>query len=86
MKNITLAINLFAAVAASIAAWYWFKASQTNLPEIDKSTGRPTRPIGALQLNSEIVDAARRNRIAATWSGIAAGLGAMGLVLSSLTP
>lgn len=84
LKSAIVGVNILGALTALVAAWYWFKASRTNLPEIDSSTGRPTAPVSMLGMAKDIVDAARLNRTAACWSGAAAALGAVSLLLSSI--
>ncbi|WP_162878118.1 hypothetical protein [Trinickia diaoshuihuensis] len=83
MKNAIAAINVLGAVAALIAAWWWFRASRTNLPKIDMVTLKPAAPVGMLEMANDMVVAARLNRIAASWSGVAAILGAISIALSS---
>lgn len=84
MKTVLLFLNVFAALAAFIAALYWFKASQTKLPGIDKASGKPTGQVSMLALTSDFIDAARRNRIAACWSGAAAFLAGITLVVNAI--
>ncbi|ANB72627.1 hypothetical protein AYM40_09795 [Paraburkholderia phytofirmans OLGA172] len=84
VKIALVAVNILGALSALVAAWFWFKASQTKLPEIDAATGRPTAPVSMLGMTKDIVDAARLNRTAACWSGAAAALGAVSLLLSSI--
>lgn len=84
MKIVLAVINVLAAVAALLGAVYWYKASQSKLPKIDKTTGKPTGPVSLLEVGAEIVVAAELNRIAASWSGVAAALGAASFLLSAL--
>lgn len=63
MKTVTVIINAMAAFAAFVGALYWYKASRTNLPRIDKSTGKPLGPISLLAVGEEIVVAAQFNRV-----------------------
>lgn len=84
LKSAITGVNILGALTALVAAWYWFKAAQTDLPEIDASTGKPKAPISMLAMAKEIGDAARLNRRAACWSGAAATLGAVSLLLGSI--
>ncbi|RQR21637.1 hypothetical protein DIE23_37905 [Burkholderia sp. Bp9143] len=84
MKIVLAVINVLAALAALLGALYWYKASQTKLPKIDKTTGKPVGPVGLLEVGAEIVTAAELNRIAACWSAVAAALGATSFLLSAL--
>lgn len=84
MKIVLAVINVLAALAALLGALYWYKASQTKLPKVDKTTGKPAGPVGLLEVGAEIVVAAELNRIAACWSGVAAALGATSFLLSAI--
>jgi len=84
IKGAIVGVNVLGAITAFVAAWYWFKASRTSLPEIDASSGKPKAPVSMLAMAKEMGDAARLNRRAASWSGIAAILGAVSLLLNSI--
>lgn len=83
VKFVIAFINVLAALAAFVGALYWYKASQTKLPKVDKTTGKPVGPVGLLEVGAEIVVAARFNRTAACWSCAAAALGGASLLLSA---
>lgn len=84
MKAAILITNFVAVLAALIASVFWFRASQTKLPGIDRTTGKPTGPISMLTINTELVEAARKNRIAASWSAAAAFFGAIAVLLNTI--
>lgn len=83
MENFLVLLNVVAASAGLIAAVYWFKASRTNLPPFDKSTGVPTGQVSMGSIGRDIVAAVTLNRIAASWSCAAAVCTASSLFLGT---
>ncbi|MGL6153194.1 MAG: hypothetical protein ACRC1N_18755 [Aeromonas sobria] len=69
-KVLAQIINLLASLISLLAAWYWFKSAQTNLPTINPTTGQPEAPVSMLELYKTVCEASRINKIAAFLTGL----------------
>jgi hypothetical protein len=82
---VTVIWNLMIAVAGALAAWYWYRSSKVRYPDNLHSI----TPLGGAGLVltepwlKAVQEGGRLNKIAASWSAVAAFLGALSLLLSS---
>jgi hypothetical protein len=86
VQLIIFALNLLAAVSGLVAAWYWFRSANVRYP----SNLGGIAPIGGMvhvntnPLLQAVQESGRLNKIAATFTGVAALLGAASLLLATV--
>ncbi|MDX7846014.1 hypothetical protein SJR91_00150 [Aeromonas caviae] len=69
-KLLAQILNLIASAISLLAAWFWFKSAQMNLPAINPATGQPESPVSMLELYKTVREASRINKIAAFLTGL----------------
>lgn len=86
------ALALATAFCSGLAAWYWWRSSRQEIIENEElDTSITDDPAGHIlsarveigDLQSVLRESSRLNKIAATWSALAAGFAAVAALLSA---
>jgi len=86
IRILSTALGMATAVASGFAAYYWFLSSKVESEKLEETTASISdakelhildAKVGLYNTQAAMNEASRLNKIAATWSGAAAGLGAI---------
>ena len=81
MTTVKFLVDIVAASAALLAAWFWWRASIIRMPPGPIQFVHPHFENAVIQM---VQSQGRRNAIAATWSAVAAGLTGFSVLLAKL--
>jgi len=90
---LSISFALATAGASGVAAWFWFASSKVDPEEVEETEASINdypemhimeAKVGVILTHSAIKESSRLNKLAATWSGAAAALGAITAIMSAL--
>lgn len=87
MHCVIFVLNVFAAVASGIAAYWWYRSAQVDYPPM-LSGGSPHGAafVFTAPLVRAVDETSRRNKIAASWSAVVAVLLAVPAICGAFVP